>query len=81
MGDDERIEYALDEADETATATQERLIAAEVFRQFWKILIEKQKQLCLPTLTAVEAVNKLRLKSEIMLICDNITDNKTPVTM
>ena len=43
MDDDERIEHALDEADEAATATKKRLTAEELFKQIWKTLIEKQK--------------------------------------
>ena len=43
MNDEERIEQALDEADEAATATKERLTAEELFRRIWKTLIEKQK--------------------------------------
>lgn len=41
MDDDERIEQALDEADEAATATKVRLTAEEVFSRIWKTLIEK----------------------------------------
>jgi flagellar biosynthesis regulator FlaF len=43
MNDDERIEQALDEADEAAAATKERLTAQKLFRRIWKTLIEKQK--------------------------------------
>ena len=43
MNDDERIEQALDEADEAAAETKERLTAEEVFSRIWKALIEKQK--------------------------------------
>ncbi len=43
MNDEERIELALDEADEAATATKERLTAEELFRRIWKTLIEKKK--------------------------------------
>lgn len=43
MNDDERIEQALDEADEAAAATKERLTAEELFRRIWKTLIEKQE--------------------------------------
>ena len=43
MDDEERIEQALDEADEAAAATKERLTAEELFKQIWKTLIEKQK--------------------------------------
>ena len=42
MNDDERIEQALDEADEAAAATKERLTAEEVFSRIWKTLIEKR---------------------------------------
>ena len=43
MNDDERIEQALDEADEAAAATKERLTAEEVFARIWRSRIEKQK--------------------------------------
>ena len=43
MNDDERIEQALDEADEAAATTKERLTAQELFRRILKTLIEKQK--------------------------------------
>ena len=43
MNDEERIEQALDKADEAATATKARLTAEEVFSRIWKTLLEKQK--------------------------------------
>lgn len=43
MDEDEQVEQALDEADEAAAATQERLTAEEVFARIWRSRIEKQK--------------------------------------
>ena len=43
MNEDEQIEQALDEADEAAASTQERLTAEEVFARIWRSCIEKQK--------------------------------------
>lgn len=43
MDEDELIEQALDEADEAAASTQERLTAEEVFTKIWRSRIEKQK--------------------------------------
>jgi hypothetical protein len=43
MDEDEIIEQALDEADEAAAATQERLTAEELFTRIWRSRIEQQK--------------------------------------
>ena len=43
MNEDEQIEQALDEADEAAAATQERMTAEEVFDGIRQSHIEKEK--------------------------------------
>ena len=43
MDEDEQIEQALDEADEAATTTQERLTAEEVFSSVWQKVLGRQE--------------------------------------